>query len=155
MGQKLAKKLLDQVREIIRMKHYSPRTEKAYVGWIRRDILYHNKRHPSEMGAREIEIYLSHLATERRVAASTQNPAFNAILFLYKSVLGIELDEKINAVRAKVQIAGQEKKCPVESGSKGVVFEMDLPAGPTELRTYFLDQKDRFGGAFFTEVEAL
>jgi integron integrase len=101
MGQKPAKKLLDQVREIIRLKHYSPRTEKTYVGWIRRYILFHNKRHPREMGSREIETYLRNLATERRVAASTQNQAFNAILFLYKSVLGIELDEKINAVRAK------------------------------------------------------
>ena len=80
MGQKPAKKLLDQVREIIRLKHYSPRTEKTYVGWIRRYILFHNKRHPREMGSREIETYLRNLATERRVAASTQNQAFNALL---------------------------------------------------------------------------
>jgi integrase len=83
------------------MKHYSPKTEKSYVGWIKRYILYHDKRHPREMGAREIERYLSYLATEKKVAASTQNQAFNALLFLYKSVLGIQLDEKIQAVLAK------------------------------------------------------
>ncbi|MBT7419113.1 MAG: site-specific integrase, partial [Gemmatimonadetes bacterium] len=66
-------KLLDQVRHIIRMKHYSPKTKKSYVGWIKRYILYHDKRHPREMGAREIERYLSYLATEKKVAASTQN----------------------------------------------------------------------------------
>ena len=98
---KPAKKLLDQVRDVIRMKHYSRKTEKTYVAWIRRYILYHHKRHPRDMGIREIEAYLSYLATEKRVAAATQNQAFHAILFLYKSVLGIELDEKIHAVRAK------------------------------------------------------
>jgi integrase len=94
-------RLLDQVRHIIRMKHYSPKTEESYVDWIKRYILYHDKRHPREMGAREIERYLSYLVTERKVAASTQNQAFHALLFLYKSVLGIQLDEKIQAVRAK------------------------------------------------------
>ena len=78
---KPAKKLLDQVRDIIRMKHYSPKTEKTYVGWIKRYILYHDKKHPKEMGVREIEAYLSYLATERKVAAATQNQAFNALLF--------------------------------------------------------------------------
>lgn len=96
-----APKLLDQVRDTIRLKHYSPRTEKTYVGWIRRYILFHDKKHPKEMGAREIETYLSYLATDKKVAASTQNQALNALLFLYKYVLDMHIDAKINAVRAK------------------------------------------------------
>jgi len=80
-------KLLDQVRQKIRIKHYSIRTEQAYVDWIRRYILYHQKRHPQNMGKPEIEQFLTHLAVERNVAASTQNQALSAILFLYKEVL--------------------------------------------------------------------
>lgn len=80
-------KLLDQVRQKIRIKHYSIRTEQAYVEWIRRYILYHQKRHPQDMGKPEIEQFLTHLAVERNVAASTQNQALSAILFLYKEVL--------------------------------------------------------------------
>ncbi len=95
------RKLLDQVRDVICMKHYSYRTEESYVAWIRRFILFHNKRHPSEMGAAEIEQFLSHLAVQERVAASTQNQAFSALLFLYREVLRQELDESINSVRAK------------------------------------------------------
>jgi len=93
-----SKKLLDQVREIIRLKHYSRKTEKTYVSWIRRFILFHDKRHPEEMGEREIEAFLSDLAVNRKVAASTQNQAFNAILFLYRTVLGKKLDDSIDAV---------------------------------------------------------
>jgi Phage integrase, N-terminal SAM-like domain len=76
------KKLLDQVRDAIRLKHYSYRTEETYVQWIRRYILFHNKRHPNQMGVPEIEAFLSHLATVDNVAASTQNQAFSALLFL-------------------------------------------------------------------------
>ena len=75
-------RLLDQVREAIRVKHYSPRTESAYIGWIRRYIFYHGKKHPAEMGAEQVTQFLSHLALEAHVAASTQNQALNAILFL-------------------------------------------------------------------------
>jgi len=95
------RKLLDQVRDVIRLKHYSYRTEESYVAWIRRYILFHNKRHPSEMGALEIEAFLSYLAVQERVAASTQNQAFSAILFLYREVLRQELDGSISAIRAK------------------------------------------------------
>jgi len=95
------KKLLDQVLDVIRLKHYSIRTEKAYVNWIRRYILFHNKRHPKEMGSREIEDFLTHLAVNERVDASTQNQAFNALLFLYREVLKVQLDDSIDAVRAK------------------------------------------------------
>ena len=80
-------KLLDQVRGKIRLKHYSIRTEQAYVDWIRRFILFHNKRHPTDMGASEVEAFLTHLAVKGKVAASTQNQARSALLFLYKEVL--------------------------------------------------------------------
>ena len=100
-SQQRPKRLLDQVRDAIRRKHYSIRTEEAYVSWIKRFILFHNKRHPREMGAPEIEAFLTHLAVERRVAASTQNQALSAILFLYREVLGIDLDLPLHTVRAK------------------------------------------------------
>jgi integron integrase len=85
------RRLLDQVRDKIRLKHYSIRTEQAYLDWIRRFILFHNKRHPLEMGKVEIEDFLSHLAVVRNVSASTQNQAKSALLFLYREVLEIEL----------------------------------------------------------------
>jgi len=84
-------KLLDQVRERIRVKHYSIRTEKQYVHWVRRLIIFHNKRHPRDMGAVEIEAFLTSLAVEGNVSAATQNQALSAILFLYREVLGIDL----------------------------------------------------------------
>jgi integron integrase len=86
-------KLLDRVRDRIRVLHYSIRTEAAYVDWIRRFILFHGKRHPQEMGALELEAFLTHLAVDRNVAASTQNQALSAILFLYREVLGRPLEE--------------------------------------------------------------
>ena len=93
-------RLLDQVREVIRVKHYSIRTEEAYVQWIKRFIFFHGKRHPREMGAAEIESFLTDLAVQRKVSASTQNQALNALVFLYKEVLDIDLGE-FAAVRAK------------------------------------------------------
>lgn len=95
------KKLLDQVREAIRLKHYSRRTEDAYVNWIKRYILFHHKRHPKDMGVKDIEAFLTHLAVDLNVAASTQNQAYSAILFLYRQVLHIDLPGTINAIRAK------------------------------------------------------
>lgn len=94
-------RLLDQVRGKLRAKHYSYRTEQQYLGWIRRFILYHGKRHPREMSQREVEHFLSYLAAGRRVSASTQNQALSAILFLYRQVLEIELPWLENVVRAK------------------------------------------------------
>ena len=85
-------KLLDRVRWHLRVKHYSIRTEQAYVDWIRRVILFQHKRHPNEMAEKEITEFLTHLAVEKRVAASTQNQAFSAILFLYQQVLERKLD---------------------------------------------------------------
>ena len=95
------KRLLDQTRDIIRLKHYSIRTEESYISWIKRYILYHGKKHPKEMGKNEIESFLTHLAVNLKVASSTQNQAFNALLFLYREVLKIKMDCEINAVRAK------------------------------------------------------
>jgi integron integrase len=94
------RKLLDQVRDALRVKHYSYQTEKTYVYWIRRFILFHNKRHPSEMGTAEVTQFLTHLAVTEHVAATTQNQALNAIVFLYRFVLQQEL-VGVDAVRAK------------------------------------------------------
>lgn len=94
-------RLLDLVRGKIRLKHYSIRTEQAYVDWIRRFILHHDKRHPRDMGAAEVEAFLTHLAVAGRVAASTQNQAKSALLFLYREVLGLELPWLDNVERAK------------------------------------------------------
>jgi site-specific recombinase XerD len=80
------------VREEIRKRHYSRRTEKTYVGWIRRFILFHGKRHPSELGEADVSRYLSHLAVSGRVSASTQNQALSALFFLYRQVLGREVE---------------------------------------------------------------
>jgi len=94
-------KLLDQVREAIRTRHYSGKTEKAYVHWIKRFIFFHNKRHPMEMAEAEIGQFLSSLAMDGHVSASTQNQAFNAILFLYDQVLGKKIGLIDGVVRAR------------------------------------------------------
>ncbi len=94
-------RLLDQVRHQLRLMHYSRRTEKSAVQWIRRYILYHGKKHPADMGQRHVEEYLSHLAVDRKVAASTQNQALCAIAFLYRRVLHQELEWMDEIVRAK------------------------------------------------------
>jgi site-specific recombinase XerD len=97
-------KLLDRMRAEIRVRHYSIRTEEAFVDWARRFILFHNKRHPKEMGAEAVRDFLSHLAVERNVSACTQNQAKSALPFLYRDVLHIELpwlDEVISARTAK------------------------------------------------------
>jgi len=95
-------KLLDQVRDRIRTKHYSIRTEQTYIDWIKRFILFHNKRHPAEMGESEIVAFLTHLAVNRKVAASTQNQALSAIVFLYREILKKELGEFENLIWAKM-----------------------------------------------------
>jgi integron integrase len=94
-------KLLDQVRDRLRVKHYSIRTEHTYVDWIKRYILFHGKRHPKDMAARDVEAFLTHLAVQGRVAASTQNQAKSAILFLYREVLEIQLSWLDNVTQAK------------------------------------------------------
>lgn len=94
-------RLLDEVRRCLRLKHYSLRTEQAYVGWIRRFILFSDRRHPRAMGGPEIEAFLSSLAVRGQVAASTQNQALSALLFLYREVLVVELPWLDGVVRAK------------------------------------------------------
>src|SRR5204862_3518744 len=93
-------RLLDQVREVIRRKHYSIRTEQAYVDWIKRYIFFHHKRHPAEMNEKEIEQFLNHLAVKKHVAAATQNQALSALVFLYREVLAIEIGWLENLERA-------------------------------------------------------
>lgn len=95
------KPLLDQLRDAIRLKHYSIRTEDAYHAWVKRFILFHHKRHPKDMGAPEITAFLTHLATHDNVAASTQNQALSAILFLYREVLRQDPGPLSNLVYAK------------------------------------------------------
>jgi integron integrase len=94
-------KLLEQVRRALRSRHYSSRTEQAYVGWIRRYVLFHGKRHPASMGPWHVREFLSHLAVERNVSASTQNQALSAIVFLYKDVLGQDIGWINDVIRAK------------------------------------------------------
>ena len=96
-----APKLLDQVRDRIRVKHYSIRTETQYVQWVRRFILFQDKKHPRDMGAPEVEAFLTHLAVVGNVAAATQNQALSALLFLYREVLAIDLPWLDNVTRAK------------------------------------------------------
>ncbi|SFL27959.1 integron integrase [Rhodanobacter glycinis] len=100
-GSDRAPRLLDEVRRVLRVKHYSLRTEQAYLGWIRRFILANGKRHPREMGVVEVEGFLSQLAVQRQVAANTQNQALSALLFLYREVLAIELPWLDGVTRAK------------------------------------------------------
>jgi integron integrase len=101
-------RLLDRVRLELRLRHYSPRTEEAYVGWVRRFVLFHGKRHPRELGAPAISAFLSHLAVHGRVAAATQNQALNALAFLYLRVLGMAMPKLENLVRAQ-----RPKRLPV------------------------------------------
>jgi integron integrase len=119
------KKLLDQMRDAIRLKHYSYSTEKTYVHWTKRYILYHNKRHPAEMGTAEIEAFLTHLAKDENVSASTQNQALNALLFLYRNVLQIDLAAPIHALRAKPSqhlptVLSREEVARLLSGIQGI-----------------------------------
>ncbi len=101
-------RLLDRLRDAIKRRHYSRRTEEAYIHWTKRFIFFHGKRHPSELGEAEVTTFLNHLATDRKVAASTQNQALSALLFLYKEVLGSELNWLDGLVRAK-----RPKRMPV------------------------------------------
>jgi integron integrase len=109
---------LEQLRTAIRVRHYSIRTEQAYVEWVRRFILYHGKRHPVELGETEVSGFLSYLAVNRNVAASTQNQALNALVFLYRNVLGRPLGNTIDGVRAR-----KPKRLPVVL-SQGEIREL-------------------------------
>ena len=122
-------RLLDQVRARIRVKHYALRTEQVYVDWIKRYIKHFDKRHPRDLTAAHVERYLSYLATEREVAASTQNQAKSALLFLYKEVLGMELPWLDEITQAKAP-----KRLPVVLTQAEVARMMTgVPHGPLKL----------------------
>jgi len=116
--------ILDKVRDRLQVKHYSIRTETQYVQWIRRYILFHDKRHLRDMGVAELEAFLTHLAVEGRVAASTQNQALSALLFLYREVLAINLPWLDNVVRAKTP-----QRLPVVLTRQEVVSVLDGMSG--------------------------
>jgi site-specific recombinase XerD len=97
-------RLLTELRRVLRLRHYSPRTEASYVGWVRRFVRFHGNRHPRDLGAPEVEAFLSDLAVAGRVAASTQNQAFAALLFLYRDLLGLPLTLPDHAIRAKQRV---------------------------------------------------
>lgn len=126
-------RLLEQVRDVIRVKRYSIRTEEAYIHWIKRFILFHNKRHPQEMGANEVRQFLTDLAVTRRVAASTQNQALSALLFLYKAVLQQDIGWIEDVVRTK-----KPKRLPVVLTRDEVKSMLQHLSGPTWLMASLL-----------------
>ena len=116
-------RLLDQVKQVMRLKHYALSTEQCYTQWIRRFILFHGKRHPRDMGAAELELFLSDLAVQGHVSASTQNQALNAIVFLYRDVLDMEIG-RLDAVRAR-----RPKRLPVVLAAEEVAKVLALVEG--------------------------
>ena len=145
-----APKLLDQLRHQIRRLHYSIRTEQAYVYWVRWFIRFHGLRHPREMGAPEVEAFLTYLAVERKVSASTQNQALSAILFLYREVLKIELPWLDNVVKAKrpqrmpVVLTREEVQAVLIrlDGISGLILRLAYGTGMRILETTRLRVKD-------------
>lgn len=143
-------KLLDQVRARLRTQHLSLRTEEAYVGWIRRFILFHDKRHPNVMGAPEVEAFLTHLAVDRQVSASTQNQALAALLYLYREVLGSALPWLGEVTRAKpserlpVVLTGSEVRALLAglSGQMGLIAALLYGTGMRVLEGLRLRVKD-------------
>lgn len=129
-----APRLLDQVRATLRARHYSRRTEEAYVHWIRRFIVFHGKRHPRQLGAADVAAFVTWLAVDRRVAASTQNQALSGVMFLYKVVLGIDLGDVVVPPRARmpsrvpVVLTPGEVRRVIEA--LGGVPRMQGPEGP-------------------------
>jgi integron integrase len=121
-------RLLDRVRAAARVRHYSPRTEKAYVAWVRRFVLFHGKRHPLDMGPAEVGAFLAHLATEARTSASTQNQALAALLFLYEVVLERPLERLQDVVHAK-----RPARLPVVLSRAEVRAILDRLRGPPAL----------------------
>lgn len=143
-------KLLDRMREHLRTRHYSIRTEQVYLDWVRRFILYHNKRHPLDMGAVEVEAFLSHLAVDRQVSASTQNQAKSAILYLYKQVLAVDLpwlEEVVQARRPRrlpVVLTQSEVRLLLQQldGTMGLVAELLYGTGLRLMEALRLRVKD-------------
>jgi site-specific recombinase XerD len=107
--------LLDDLRDAIRVRHYSRRTEEAYIGWVRRFILFSGKRHPRDIGEPEVQAFLTYLAAQRQVSASTQNQALSAILFLYRDVLKVDDFSLDLAVRAR-----KRERLPIAAIWRGI-----------------------------------
>jgi integron integrase len=143
-------KLLDRMRHALRVRHYSIRTEQAYVDWARRFILFHDKRHPLRLGAAEVHAFLTHLAVERTVASSTQNQAKSALLFLYREVLGAQLpwlDEIVGAKLARrlpVVLTPSEVRALLShlSGTMGLIGSLLYGTGMRLLESLRLRVKD-------------
>lgn len=143
-------RLLDQMRAVIRVKHYSLRTEKTYISWVRHFIHWSGLRHPADMGAAEIEAFLSMLANQRDVAASTQNQALAALLFLYKQVLGVDLPWLDGITRAKkparlpVVLSQAEVRSVLShtKGTSGVIIRLLYGAGLRLMEAMRLRVKD-------------
>ena len=127
------KKLLDQVRDVLRTKHYSYRTEQTYIEWIKRFILFHGKRHPKDMGAQEVQAYITYLATERNIASSTQNQALSAIAFLYKHVLQKDLALAMDLVRPS-----RPERVPTVLSHQEAMAVLDKMTGVTQLMAKLL-----------------
>ena len=128
-----AKKLLEQVSDILRIKHYSRRTEQTYIEWIRRYILFHGKRHPKDMGVEEIQAFISHLAAERALSASSQNQALSAVIFLYRHVLKKEIDLPSDILRAE-----KSKTLPVVLTHREAIAVINNMSGITQLMAKIL-----------------
>jgi len=143
-------KLLEQLRDKLRLKHYSIRTESSYIDWARRFILFHDKRHPRTLGAKAVESFLTHLAVERNVSASTQNQAKSALLFLYKEVLEIDLPWLSDIASAKasrrlpVVLTPREARLIINelSGTMGLVVSLLYGTGMRLLEGLRLRVKD-------------
>ena len=127
------KKLLEQVSDIIRAKHYSHRTEQTYIEWIRQYIIFHKKRHPNEMGHEEIQAFISHLATVRTLSASSQNQALSAIIFLYRHVLKKEIDFPSDITRAQ-----KSKTLPLVLTQQEAMSVINHMSGITQLMAKIL-----------------
>jgi len=130
---KKPRKLLDQVRDIMRLKHYAYRTARTYTGWIKRLILFHDKKHPGEMGEPEVEALLTWLAVDRKVAKSTQNQAFNALIFLYRDVLKCPLEGRIDAVRSF-----KKQRLPIVMSKEETQRVLSAMNGTTQLMAKLL-----------------
>jgi site-specific recombinase XerD len=131
--------VLDQVRQVLRLRHYSPRTEESYVNWARRFFRFHQLRHPRTMGTAEVEQFLTHLAVEGNISASSQNQALNALVFLYAHVLEMPL-ERIDAVRAR-----RGKRLPVVLTPEEVAAVLNRVSGvpsPLDLLGSVSDEID-------------
>lgn len=124
----MAKKLVDAISEVCRTEHYAYRTEETYLKWIKRFIAYYRNKHPREMGAEEVQNFLTHLAVDRKVSASSQNQALSAILFLYKKVLDIDLPWMVDVVRAK-----RSRRVPIVLSRSEVQKVLSCMSGKTWL----------------------